>query len=1226
MNNGFDFLGDRCASFHQECTQCKNVNHNLLDVKYNDRVPAGVNIVGTVDCFDPSELPDYFYVSGIRFLPCKDKCKKCTSATDCQECGSFSDTTKVIYLLAENGGTCVDTCDLSSNRYQLPPGTPGSSNCIECPAGTFYKEGSNPPGCVACNAVGEFLEEGTKVCKDCGTGCGTCTSTASCQSCKISTDYIQLDGGTCAAGCNSGTEIKQEIPQKRCVPCPSTCTDCDVDAGCRSCQPPNKLQNRFICNLCPDGCQTCPNISECTKCINEFDVLGTDGKTCSTSCKAREYADTTTNPNQKICKPCPDNCSICNMLGCLVCDPNYYLLTGECKYANLVNYAVQQFYNTKINWTFTLKITMESQFNLTYKTYQELEKNILDYQDKFNFELIDKKKYKGLTFEIVKGDEENEFFARISLDEITGLALGKNVEIQVQSFSKPLDPERTDPLRLFSLIQRSQTIKLEVFKLTNEPLSTISRSAADIFYNTQRIAYPTTLGLGILFALASEDKGGIILKFNQFLTLLKKVKMVNIFFGKSLGAFIELVSGEKNRKESALEKHNSSQSKRRTLEVSIDENQRHTIDQESNASHGKLDLYQQTIFFEGAFMIKSVVYIFSWILKLVGIVLMAMMKKKKQVSSGKLKFLKYQRKIHQTAMMVAAMDILFFGTRIILHRKISTLAILIKGLALLNITLLFIDFLTLVIIGIRLTNHDIKLQEDSDAKEGASAVSAHMNRGMTSIMSRRYFTPGSSRVQQRRMKFKNINSNRFKGRNPRKKESQSTKKHAPHAHRQNESMEFLNTPLHQADSNNQNQSNKQQNHNKRLKKSRKKELNIFNQNKKNKNEKKNMIAQKNQNTNQRTENTQKDKKDGREIDIEKTLNYNSRNIAIEEFLKALLTKDKNSYSLAIMRLSNFLNVLQLALLQICMAGLPHSPTILIILLICMELIFMLLTVLPYLLSFRFVSLLEVLTKITKFVCLEIFYFVCLVISLSARRHRRPVSTLLQIGIISISTGIFTTYVFTIIKVVLMVAQIVKKKMSKKKEKDKGENGEGDDDKEQLHKNRDKSGLIFYKSNQPSTKENNMKKDAKKGGESELDGMEEVKRQEERQEKGNPFKFLDSADRSSQRSLEEGEKDNKLRKDRPRKKNTKKEKEEDINHEKLRQQRLKPFSGKKKNHRKSKHQKREKRRKIRGQKENEELREDSPDHSKSAKMKKQLEKSRNKSKHKNKRNKSKRRRK
>ena len=199
------------------------------------------------------------------------------------------------------------------------------------------------------------------------------------------------------------------------------------------------------------------------------------------------------------------------------------------------------------------------------------------------------------------------------------------------------------------------------------------------------------------------------------------------------------------------------------------------------------------------------------------------------------------------------------------------------------------------------------------------------------------------------------------------------------------------------------------------------------------------------------------------IDHERTLEYNQRNLAIEAFSKAPLTDNPKSYSSSICLLNNILNTVHLSLIQISICSLPQSPVVLLTLLILLELVFILLTIIPFCTVCRFISKVDLCSKITKSVCLEGFFISCLIIKLNSGRAQAPVDENLQrFGMLFISLGIFNSYFFLIIKIVQILGRMIKKRLMNKPKESK----EGQD------LTLSQRGLIFYKADDLDKTEGN----------------------------------------------------------------------------------------------------------------------------------------------------------
>ena len=106
------------------------------------------------------------------------------------------------------------------------------------------------------------------------------------------------------------------------------CSDCNINCinGCRN--------NKISCNLCDDNlCHNCPNLNNCTKCI-ENALMGSD-MLCK--CKSSYYFNGTNciycyqgYVKNNECFPCKVLCNSCNQETCLSCITNSVLLNNHC--------------------------------------------------------------------------------------------------------------------------------------------------------------------------------------------------------------------------------------------------------------------------------------------------------------------------------------------------------------------------------------------------------------------------------------------------------------------------------------------------------------------------------------------------------------------------------------------------------------------------------------------------------------------------------------------------------------------------------------------------------------------------------------------------------------------------------------------------------------------------------------------------------------------------------
>jgi proprotein convertase subtilisin/kexin type 5 len=138
---------------------------------------------------------------------------------------------------------------------------------------------------VKCFAVCD-IGPATSNCEPCPTGCATCTSLSTCQSCSPS--YFLRSDSLCYSTCLPGTYGNSST---------NTCDSCTIAV-----------------------CATCTSLSVCQSCQAGY-FLRSDNF-CYSTCLPGTYGNSST----KVCDSCPTGCSDCpSAFGCAACNTNYFL-------------------------------------------------------------------------------------------------------------------------------------------------------------------------------------------------------------------------------------------------------------------------------------------------------------------------------------------------------------------------------------------------------------------------------------------------------------------------------------------------------------------------------------------------------------------------------------------------------------------------------------------------------------------------------------------------------------------------------------------------------------------------------------------------------------------------------------------------------------------------------------------------------------------------------------
>ena len=330
---------------------------------------------------------------------------------------------------------------------------------------------------------------------------------------------------------------------------------------------------------------------------------------------------------------------------------------------------------------------------------------MLDYNNKFRVSRRDTGEF--LSFTITNFGKKNQFRMRINLGEPKdSLELGQKYSLSVSSITASLDPSRVDKSKDYYLKEKSTIFEAEVLKMGKAlPTRTVSR-AISITKTTTTVSSHIGTILGVTLTFTGNDPQAVILRFTQYLRFLKRVKLIGEFFGVSLEALIEALSPDEKKTDSKYQKPSL-----RLLELSLTHNLKMEVEENSSGVHNKLDLFMISVFFEGPLMTKTLFYDLSWVLRIIGMIFLARMKQKKKIVNWKLHYLKYQKKIHFISLMSGAMDIYFFGTRILLHRTNSTAGVFVKMVCAVNICLITFDLLEMMRISLGVRFED-KIKEN----------------------------------------------------------------------------------------------------------------------------------------------------------------------------------------------------------------------------------------------------------------------------------------------------------------------------------------------------------------------------------------------------------------------------------------------------------------------------------------------------------------------------------
>ena len=161
-------------------------------------------------------------------------------------------------------------------------------------------------------------------------------------------------------------------------------------------------------------------------------------------------------------------------------------------------------------------------------------------------------------------------------------------------------------------------------------------------------------------------------------------------------------------------------------------------------------------------------------------------------------------------------------------------------------------------------------------------------------------------------------------------------------------------------------------------------------------------------------------------------------------------------------LSNLTGIIHQGILQIAVASLPLSPSVLLVTLLCLEVLPIAISVVPSLTRFRFLARVDIADKTVRFLTLGGFFAVCLVISLNSESETKPVDIDLQkAGIWVLALGIFGSY-FTLLAKILFKVVNLARTLKTKNQKKKVEDASAASYTRKLGEIKSFDGVVFYK--------------------------------------------------------------------------------------------------------------------------------------------------------------------
>ncbi|KAL4456740.1 hypothetical protein ABPG73_014766 [Tetrahymena malaccensis] len=366
---GYFLNQNQCKQCDSSCQQCYGSDpSNCIICQQSDYfISIKQNNICVSQCdLTQGQYIDTMYNQKQKYCRvCPSICQTCTNSTICTSC------IQGYYLSTNQCQKCDDSC--------LSCSGPGVSNCIICSQPNYYISIKQNYQCVQqCDLTqAQYVDITTnlkqKYCKQCQNLCQTCSNSDNCDTC-IQGYY--MDGNVCKQ-CDSSCQSCSGAGPSMCIICLSQgffistqqnnkCIPlCDTNQA----QYIDNLTNsqQKYCRQCSNLCQTCSNSSSCDSCIQGYYLNGSQCYPCDNSCltcngpgqnnciickmpnyyisvklnnvcvqqcdlSSAQYIDSTTNPQQNICRQCNSVCQTCsNQTICNTCIQGYYLINNQCK-------------------------------------------------------------------------------------------------------------------------------------------------------------------------------------------------------------------------------------------------------------------------------------------------------------------------------------------------------------------------------------------------------------------------------------------------------------------------------------------------------------------------------------------------------------------------------------------------------------------------------------------------------------------------------------------------------------------------------------------------------------------------------------------------------------------------------------------------------------------------------------------------------------------------------
>ena len=323
----------------QKCNKCEKNGESITCLECETNYVLYYNTPQPV-CIDKDLVDGTIYsTDDKKYYPCNNSlyndisyCSECTGKATCSNC-------RTDYTIANGNSKCILTADINALKYYQDPDD--NNYYYECSHSlehcfTCY----NKNKCKDC--ITSYVVEESDICISYSLYTShlyyldsttnkyfSCSKIANCEQCTSSIDCIKCKEGFNFIKGNDNNLICEDIDTNKYYPVTE-----DSKTYYKKCE--DKITN----------CDECSSENYCTKCKDNFGIIGTDHTKCESLLEEKYYYDTTLE-QFKLCSFKTANCELCSTYGDFVCKKCFGDLVLKHESNNNIQCEQKTFFNDK---------------------------------------------------------------------------------------------------------------------------------------------------------------------------------------------------------------------------------------------------------------------------------------------------------------------------------------------------------------------------------------------------------------------------------------------------------------------------------------------------------------------------------------------------------------------------------------------------------------------------------------------------------------------------------------------------------------------------------------------------------------------------------------------------------------------------------------------------------------------------------------------------------------